>query len=254
MKSNFTRHPYQGAIQIFQYNWTFYAAAILLGVAGVVLLLTIDFALSLRIGLWVVIVAGLYWSVASLAVSHYVYDRSGLYEFGWLNHLLPSSPSVWINIHAGLDETSGLLAQLFPASTGRILDIYDPTQMTEPAIRRARDLKAAAMSATPADFRALPLETQSCEAVFVIFAAHELRTAAARQLFFCELHRVLQSQGKVILVEHLRDLPNFLAFGPGAWHFLTRSIWLRDARVGQFTVVTELKLTPFVRAFCWQKS
>ena len=241
-------------MQIFQYNWTFYAAAFLLGGAGLVLLLTISLPLWLRVGLWVAIVAGLFWSVASLAVSHYVYDSSGLYEFDWLNDLLPHPPLVWVNIHAGLDETSALLAQRYPQAHGQTLDIYDPTQMTEPAIKRARVLTASAWPATPADFRALPVADQSCDVVFVIFSAHELRAEAARRLFLGELHRILQAQGKVILVEHLRDLPNFLAFGPGAWHFLSRSTWLRDARAVQFTVATELKLTPFVRAFCWQKS
>ncbi len=254
MSSKLTRHPYQGAMQIFQYNWTFYAAAFLLGVVGLIVLLTVEMTLWLRVGLCAAIFATVFWAVLSLAVSHYVYDRSGLYEFGWLTELLPQPPSVWINIHSGLDETSGLLAQRFPHSRWQILDIYDPTQMTEPAIKRARDLTPAALPATPADFRALPIEPQSCDVIFVIFAAHELRSEAARLSFFSELHRVLQPQGKVILVEHLRDLPNFLAFGPGAWHFLARSVWLHDAQAAQFAVTQELKLTPFVRAFCLSKS
>ncbi len=254
MTSKLTRHPYQGALQIFQYNWTFYAAALLVGVAGLVLLLTMDWALWLRVGLSAAIFATVFWAVASLVVSHYVYDRSGLYEFRWLTELLPQPPAVWINIHAGLDETSGLLAQQYPHSQWQVLDIYDPAQMTEPAIKRARSLTPAALPAPPADFRALPLAPQSCEVVFIIFAAHELRTEAARQLFFRELHRVLRPQGNVVLVEHLRDVPNFLAFGPGAWHFLSRSVWLQTAHAANFTVTRELKHTPFVRAFCLSKA
>lgn len=254
MNSNRTRSPYQGARQILQYNWPFYAAALLLGMVGVVLLITMEMTLWLGLGLCIAIVVAVFWAVASLAVSHYVYDRSGLYKFRWLDELLPQPPAVWVNIHAGLDETSSLLAQQFPHSRGLILDIYEPAQMTEPAIKRARYLTPAEMPATPADYRALPLAPQSCEVAFVLFAAHELRTEAARFAFFSELHRVLEPQGKVILVEHLRDLPNFLAFGPGAWHFLARSTWLRDAHAATFTVAQELKLTPFVRAFCLTKS
>jgi Methyltransferase domain len=254
MSNHFTRHPYQGAIQILQYNWTFYAAVLLLGVVGVVVLLTVALAWWVRVGLGAAIVVATFWAITSLAVSHYVYDRSGLYEFDWLKHLLPQPPVVWINIHAGLDETSGLLAQQFPSARWHILDIYDPAQMTEPAIKRARYLTSAALPATPADFRALPISANSCEVIFVIFAAHELRAKAARRLFFGELHRVLQAQGRVILVEHLRDLPNFFAFGPGAWHFLARSTWLHDAQAANFIVAREQKLTPFVRAFCLDKS
>ncbi|HEX4950895.1 MAG TPA: methyltransferase domain-containing protein [Blastocatellia bacterium] len=254
MNNKRARHPYQGASQIFQYNWPFYAAALLLSAAGIVLLLMVDFPWWLRVILVATIFVAIFWSITSLAVSHYVYDRSGLYQFHWLPQLLPQPPAVWINIHAGLDETSALLMQQFPDTQGQILDIYDPAQMTEPAIKRARHLTPAELPSVPADFRALPVAAQSCDVAFVIFAAHELRTDAARLSFFRELQRVLRPQGNVVLVEHQRDVANFIAFGPGAWHFLPRSIWLRTARAANFNMTQELKLTPFVRAFCLSKS
>jgi len=253
MNGKITRHSYQGAIQIFQHNWTFYAAALLLSVTGIVLLRTMDLAMWLRVGLIAAILVTVFWGIASLAVSHYVYDRSPLYQFEWLRELLAPSPSVCVNIHAGLDETSRLLMQLYLHSHWQILDIYEPTQMTEPAIKRARSLALAALPAISADFRELPLAEQSCDVVFVIFTAHELRAEASRLLFFAELHRVLRPQGKVILVEHLRDWPNFLAFGPGAWHFLAHSVWLHTTQATNFAVMRELKLTPFVSAFCLGK-
>ena len=94
-----------------------------------------------------------------------------------------------------------------------------------------------------------PLAAQSCDAVFVIFCAHELRDAESRQSFFRELHRVLTARGSVILVEHLRGLPNFIAFGPGCFHFLPRREWLRVARETGLAVVGEMRITAFVRAF-----
>lgn len=254
MNTKPSRRPYQGVMQILQYNWTFYAAALVLSVMGVVMLLTVALAWWMRVGVRVAIFLTMFWAVASLVVSHYVYDRSGLYEFDWLTALLPQPPAVWVNIHAGLDETSGLLAQLYPHSHGQILDIYDPAQMTEPAIKRARQLTPAELPSTPADFRALPRASQSCDVVFVLFAAHELRADAARQLFFRELHRVLRPRGNVIVVEHLRDVPNVLAFGPGAWHFLARRVWLYTADATNFVVTREQQLTPFVRAFCLSKA
>jgi len=196
-----------------------------------------------------VISATIFWSVSSLLVSHYVYDRSGLYRFDWLKGLFKLEPRRWANIHAGLDETSIVLRNLFPKSTWQVLDIYDAQTITEPSIKRARMITTSEVLARPASYHSLLLDDASCDTVFVIFTAHELRQAEARRAFFSELHRVLESCGSVILVEHLRDLANLIAFGPGFWHFLPRNEWLNAARKAGFAVVAEIKITPFVRAF-----
>jgi membrane protease YdiL (CAAX protease family) len=47
----------------------------------------------------------------------------------------------------------------------------------------------------------------------------------------------------------LRDLPNLVAFGPGAFHFLPRQEWLRLAEKSNFSITEELRVTPFVRIF-----
>ena len=253
MSYQIKRSPYQGAQQILQYNWTFYAVACVLCAGGILLWLTFDLGNLWRVLLGLAIFATVFWSSSSLIISHYVYDRSELYRLTWLQALLKREPDKWINIHAGLDETSLFLIQRYPDSDYQILDIYDPATMTEPAIKRARKITIPELTGSPVDFRQLPVPDEACDVVFIFFAAHELRTEAARVSFLREVYRLLKIGSQVIIVEHLRDFPNFLAFGPGFFHFLTHNDWLTAIRLAKFASVEEIKITPFVSAFCLQK-
>jgi ubiquinone/menaquinone biosynthesis C-methylase UbiE len=93
----------------------------------------------------------------------------------------------------------------------------------------------------------------SADAVFLIFAAHEIRSAKSRREFFAEMRRVLAPSGRIVLVEHLRDWRNFAAFGPGCFHFQSRQAWLRAANKTGFSVTAEFGVTPFVRIFTLKK-
>lgn len=246
-----TRTPYQGAWQILQYNWSFYAAATF-GITAVFLVLSrwpMPFWITgpLLLG----VLAAAFWAVASLAVAHYVYDRTRLYEFDWLRQHL--HPHEGVNIHAGLDETSLGLRAAFPETEWRTLDIYDPRAMTEPSIARARAITPPPVPATPADYRHLPLADSACDTVCLIFAAHELREHDDRLRFLQEVHRSLRPGGNVLVIEHLRDTANFLAFGPGFWHFLSRRTWVSGFRNAGFTIQEEFPWTPFVRVFLLRK-
>jgi SAM-dependent methyltransferase len=234
-------------LQILRYNLPMYLAALAgcLAVALAIALLPLPRPLAALAALGAAM--GLLWSVSSLLASHYIYDRSPLSAWSWLSGLLPAPPRRWASLHAGLDETFGELERLFP-NGGTTLDVYDPREMTEPSIERARRLAPtrAVVPATVADFRSLPFEDSSLDAVFLIFAAHELRRPESRLLFFREIARSLAPGGRVVLVEHLRDARNFLVFGPGFVHFLARREWLRLARESGLAVRQESRITPFV--------
>ena len=248
-----TPQKYRGALQILMFNWTFYAAAFIILMLGILILKTVKLpGWMLALGIFGMALTTI-WSFGSLAVSHYVYDRSPLYQLTWLNSLFEASPTNWINIHAGLDESSIFLKDYFPPSKIQILDIYDPATMTEPAIERARKITEPELKSIPSNFRKLPVHEQSADAVFVFFAAHELRTAESRLSFFREIYRILKANGTLIIVEHLRDVPNFLAFGPGFFHFLKHADWIDAARFSNFRTTEEIKITPFISAFKFSK-
>jgi SAM-dependent methyltransferase len=251
-----TRGAYQGMLQILRFNCRFYA--------GTIGLLTAAFFLAAHLSapwpmlLLTAALPALFWICSSLLVSHYIYDRSSLYNLSWLADNLSQRPGKWLNIHAGLDEISPLVADLFPSAEGRVLDIYDPGEMTERSIVVARQVSASksessAMSeASP--WAALPLATGTFDAAILMFTAHELRRVASRVQFFRELSRVLRKGGEIALVEHVRDWPNFLAFGPGFLHFFSLRSWRQTALAAGFEVRTEFRLTPFVEVLMLRRT
>lgn len=89
--------------------------------------------------------------------------------------------------------------------------------------------------------------------MFLILAAHEIRQEAERIRFFRELSRILRPTGSVVVVEHLRDEINLLAYTIGFLHFLSKTTWLSTFANAPFPVYRQLKITPFVTAFILRK-
>ncbi len=128
--------------------------------------------------------------------------------------------------------------------------MFDPAEMTEASIRRARPGSRHELRRDEqVDFHRLPVPTGTIEAVLLLLSAHELRTEAARMALFTELRRVLGPGGRVVIAEHLRDAANFLAFGPGFLHFHSRRTWTRCFMRTRFDIHAEFAITPFVRVF-----
>jgi SAM-dependent methyltransferase len=243
------RSPFQGAAQIFLYNWPQYVAGALVCAAAALLAALAPLPSILRLLVFVAAGAAAFWLAASIVASYWVYDRSPLCRWRWIPEMLPAPPRRWANIHVGLDEVSPALVELFPGAETTIFDVFDPAEMTEPSIRRARRLTPPVIAPVAADFRALPLGDGALDTLFLIFAAHEIRSPELRRRFFSELGRVLEPGGVVLLVEHLRDAANLLVFGPGFLHFHSRQEWLRVARESGFSVARETRITPFVAVF-----
>ena len=220
------RRPLQGVRNILRFNWHVFASAAAIATALAVASRWLDPPDSVAALVAATVVAGT--TLVSLGVSCYVYDLSGLYRLDWLDATgVESRPgTLMANIHAGFDETTALLRARYPTAEWTVMDFYDPVHHTEISIRRAR----RAHPPSPDDLRvgtaALPLPDRSLNAVFVILAAHEIRDRDERHRFFAELRRVLAPGGRIVLVEHLRDWRNFLAYTVGFLHFIGRRAWL----------------------------
>lgn len=240
------------ALRIAGYNWPLYAAAGVGIVIGLVLACLSDVPPLVRwLGGAGAAVAGWY-ACASFWAFHSMFDRSELLDGQWLKEELSQAPTRWVQINAGLEETTLPLNEVFPEAEGKMLDLYNPAVMTEPAVTRARQQKVDGTALTvQAD--ALPVEDCWAELVVVTLAAHEIRNGQKRERFFQELGRIVTHEGRVIVVEHLRDLAAALAFGPGMFHFFPRGEWLRLGRCVGLEVDRERRITPFVRVFVYRR-
>ena len=135
-----------------------------------------------------------------------------------------------------------------------MLDHYDESRMTETSIRRARQLYPPTPDTIRAPFDRWPVEDGWADVVFGLLAIHELRSEAERGAWFAEARRSLLDHGRVVLVEHVRDLANFIAFGPGFLHFHSPASWRRAWESAGLQCREEFRVTPWVRVFVLEPS
>ncbi|HEY8955677.1 class I SAM-dependent methyltransferase [Chitinophaga sp.] len=240
-----SRAPFQGIGNIIRFNWHFYVLFLLLLVVG---LLFTQYTLT-RLMLCGAAIA----TLLSLLVSWYIYDRSDLYTLQWLDDM-GLRPRHIVNIHAGFDETSHLLAHKYPEADLQVFDFYNPEMHTEVSVERARKRYAPYAGTKVISTAAVPLEPASVDVVFLLLAAHEIRDPSERTVFFKELHRCLAPDGKIVVLEHLRDIPNFIAYTIGFLHFFPGATWKKAFNSAELQLEKEKKITPFLSAYTLQKN
>jgi len=242
------RKPYQGVLNILNFNRHFY-------VFGLIALTLITISYSVfnwsNLLFWVVITAFLYGLIMPLIISAYVYDFSGYYNFDWLKKfkLIDSEEKQILNINAGFDETSFIIKNNFPKSELKVFDFYDSKKHTEPAIVRARKVSLTYPNTKQISPESIPLKDNSVDLIFLLSAAHEIRSQNEKIQFLKECNRVCKANATIIMVEHLRDFPNFLAFTIGFTHFFSKKTWKDAFEKAGFTIFQEQKFTPFISIF-----
>src|SRR5688572_3625498 len=169
------RRKFQGVLNILSFNRHFYVFG-----CGALLLLFLSrlFINWSDIAFWIVISAFLYGLIMPLIISAYVYDFSGFYEFAWLKKVMAETenPKTIVNINAGFDETSFIIKNKFPQSDLQVFDFYNAKQHTEPAIIRARKVSLTYPNTQQIASNSIPLKDNSADVVFLLSAAHEIRS------------------------------------------------------------------------------
>jgi len=242
------RRKFQGVLNILSFNRHFYVY----GLAIVVMLSATQLFIQWPPFLfWIIVAAFLYGFLMPLFVSAYVYDFSGYYEFQWLEGIVSNEKQVRsiVSINAGFDETSFIIKNKFPQSVVQVFDFYNPEYHTEVAIKRARKVSLVYPGTQQIPSDSIPLQNQTADIIFLLSAVHEIRLFDEKVRFLKECHRLCRPNGSVIMVEHLRDFPNFLAFTVGFTHFFSRSVWRNAFKQAGFSGFQETKFTPFMSVF-----
>lgn len=242
------RRKFQGVLNILSFNRHFYV----FGLIALALIIGSKFVFNWNNGLfWLVICGFVYGLTMPLIVSAYVYDFSGFYNFDWLKkmNLEDSKQKLSLNINAGFDETSYVIKSILPESELQVYDFYNAKQHTEPAIVRARKVSLVYPNTQQIESNSIPLNDSSADNIILVSAIHEIRKQDEKIQFLKECRRVCKSNGNVIMVEHLRDLPNFLAFTIGFTHFFSKATWEKAFKEAGFTSINETKFTPFMSIF-----
>lgn len=242
------RKKFQGVLNILSFNRHFYIFGI--AVLALIIISHQIFEWS-DILYWIIIISFLYGLMMPLLVSAYVYDFSGYYDFKWLKKCKIDESEVKqiLNINAGFDETSFIIKNNFPNADLKVFDFYDAEKHTEPAIVRARKVSLVYPGTQHMKSHSLVMNDNSADLIFLLSALHEIRSNDEKIKFLKECYRVCKPSGKVIMVEHLRDLPNFFAFSVGFTHFFSRKVWKNAFKNSGFNTFEEVKFTPFMSIF-----
>lgn len=242
------RRKFQGVLNILSFNRHFYV----FGLIVLALIIGSKFIFNWYADLyWVVIFAFIYGLTMPLFVSAYVYDFSGFYNFDWLKkmNIEDAKGKLNLNINAGFDETSYIIESILPQSKLQVFDFYNAKQHTETAIIRARKVSLFYPNTQQINSNSIPLNDNSVDNIFLLSAIHEIRSHDEKVRFLKECRRVCMPNGNVIIVEHLRDFPNFVAFTIGFTHFFSKSTWKRAFDEAGFKSFKEKKFTPFMSIF-----
>ena len=247
-----TRKPLQGIKNIIRFNRHFYVLALLL-IAVMFFLLKL-LPPSLKPVIIIILFLAVVGIVLSLSVSWYIYDHSDLYSLNWLDKIQINSYQQLVIINAGFDETSTVIHEKYVGCNLVVLDFYDPAKHTEISIERARKAYPAYPGTKTISTTAVPLNANSVDCIFLIFAAHEIRNQKERIDFFHQLGNSLKLNGKIILTEHQRDINNFIAYNIGFFHFFSTRTWKKTISIAGLRIESTFKLTPFITTFVLTKN
>ena len=236
------------AFSLARYNWPLYLTCILGAALGFTIWKTQLVPPSIRYLGFLGAVVAIWYAIASFVAFHVMFDRSDFLSGEWLTRCVEQPPKTCVQLSVCVEETTLPISKVFPTTDYIELDLFDESVMSEPAIARAKQYAGDSQSIA-AKPDALPLSDNTSELTVVTLAAHEVGDASQREALFRELSRITAPRGRLIIAEHLRNLPAAMAFGPGLFHFYPRATWTTLAQKTELRIESEFDITPFFHVF-----
>ncbi len=240
------RTPRQGLRNVDAVNWPMYALAVSISLG---LAIAAWAAPSWRATLLLAAVLAALPMLVSLIATAWVYDFSDLYQLPWAAALQRDDVHSVMVLNAGFDEITAAVRTSFPHATLRVLDFFDEERTRERSIARARALYPPDPSTARITPPRLPVESKRIDVAIAFMSLHELRDARDRVALLREVRRVLGDDGRLVVVEHMRDWRNAVAYAFGVFHFLSPSSWTHSFEQSGFKTRQVHFHTPLVRTY-----
>ena len=232
--------------QIFSFNKPAFILSASVIIICTAVLCFFQLVIFLKILLAFIIFGAAYFSFGSLLASYFIYDRSSLYKFSWLRPYLSPQTRLY-NLYSGYSESGHLLEQAFPGYSIRHFDFFDPQSAVTASIRTAQRLSKP-LDAEMIDYK--NWETGHKAGIILFMQSlHELRPLDQKVDCLLKAKENMEPGGRIIVVEHLCDLKNFLIYGPGAFHFFGERHWRKAFQDAGLEVVSSFNITPFIKTF-----
>lgn len=161
--------------------------------------------------------------VLSVIGSYLAYDLFSPFDIKKLN--LNPVVDTFLLITAGLDDYSVNLNNRLKINRFHLHDFYDETKHTEKSIQRARSYNKSELHFNKNII--IKEISEKYDVIFAPFCLHEIRDKNERLRFLIHLKNHLNEGGKIIVIEHSRNLFNYLAFNFGVFHFYGRNSWMK---------------------------
>jgi hypothetical protein len=229
---------------VISFNRAAFVGGPAIGLGAILAAGTIDAVPApVRIAIGLAGAAAIAMTGSALFATWRVFGRDAPARWAWIAHVAAGS-NRWLNLTTGFDDSTERLRTTVPGA-GTALDVFDPDRSHDPALRTARAAFPPRGVAVPVGALSTAVELGPVDVVFLLMSAHETH-GAERIGLLSAARQALAPGGRVVLVEHLRDRANILAFGPGAWHFSRRDDWLRSAAAANLELVDKVRLSPLV--------